>query len=133
LLKADIQHLLKELSGELQTLQEELAARQEDLSAAPPGTTTDPELYGEASRVDRPTGNALPIQLGVDTNPTATSRRGGGVGTPSGRTSSASPQQPLEAVSLSEETTDEEAVHRQSIPPEYQPVFERLSPSQEPQ
>lgn len=132
LLKADIQQLLKELSGELKQLQVQLEAEHRSNQPRPaPGTSTDPDLYGGTTSLENATGSPLPIQLDVDTQPTSTTRRGGGVGEPSGQIANATPQQTPEDATLAEHPTEEDATHRQPIPPEYRPVFERLSHRQD--
>jgi len=126
-LKADIQQLLKELSGELKQLQAELEAKQSNQPNPMPGTTTDPQLYDAASQLEQAAGSRLPLQLDVDTQPTATKRRGGGVGEPSNEVADALPQQQPEDVTLSDQAAQEQGAARHAIPPEYRPVFERLS------
>ena len=125
-LKADIQRALKELSGELKTLQAQLEAQQ--VSAPVPGTSTDPQLYGAAS-LEPPLGatSRLPLQLDVDTQATASARRGGGIGAPSGEIGAETPQQAPEEAQLAAQAAPESATHQHAIPPEYQPVFERLN------
>jgi hypothetical protein len=127
-LKAEIQQALKELSGELHTLQEQLEAQH--VQAAPPGTSTDPDLYGEAS-LEPPPGatNRLPLSLHVDAQDTQSPRKSGGVGSPTGQISAATPQQAVEDVQLAAEAALESATHQHPVPPEYQPVFERLKGS----
>ena len=128
-LKADIQRALKELSSELKTLQAQLEAQQ--VSAPAPGTGTDPELYGAAS-LEPPPGatSRLPLALEVDTQATAATRRGGGIGQPSGDIGTETPQQTPEEAQLAAKAAPESATHHDAIPPEYQPVFERLYDSQ---
>lgn len=124
-LKGDIERALKELSSELKTLQAQLQAQQ--VPVPEPGTSTDPQLYGAAS-LEPPPGatSRLPLQLQVDAQPTASPRRGGGLGEPSGDVASDAPQQAVEDAQLAAEAAPESAAHQQAIPPEYQPVFERL-------
>jgi hypothetical protein len=133
LLKADIQQLLKELSGELKQLQ---TALESDNPAQPnpmPGTTTDSQLYDDSvSQLERAAGNRLPVQLEVDTQPTATTRRGSGVGEPSEEVADDLPQQQPEDVTLAAQGALEQGLTRQTIPPEYRPVFERLSDTPQP-
>jgi hypothetical protein len=126
-LKADIQRLLKELSQEIQSLQAQVAAQHKDLPNPLPGTTTDPQLYEGASSVEQATGPPLLLQLDVDQQPISTTRPGTGVAKPSGQVAQATPQQSPQDVALAEQATEEQAVSRQPIPPEYKPVFERLS------
>ncbi len=128
LLKGDIQQLLKELSTELKQMQTELeAAQRHDQPNPMPGTSTDPNLYGDSAQAKQAAGNRLPVQLEVDTQPTASTRRGGGVGKPSTEIADTLPQQQPEEANLSDVRTTEAGVAPQSIPPEYRPVFERLS------
>ena len=124
-LKADIQELLEELSGELKTLQEQLGESQQQPDPLA-GTDTDPELYGSASGLESASGETLPIQLGTDTEPTARKRPGGGVGDASGEISDALPQMQAQASELAEKSLEERPISRQSIPPEYRSVFDRL-------
>lgn len=128
-LKGDIQQLLKELSGELQTLQAQAAQTPSDQPHALPGTATDPKLYDDTAEplASNAGGRPLAIALKADAQSTSKTRPGGGTAPPSGEVSGASPQQSEEAVALAEPSADASAVHRQAIPPEYQPVFERLS------
>jgi len=126
LLKADIQQLLKELSEELRELQSQLADQKSDRSNPLPGTSTDPDLYGETTPLAHAGGRELPITLGVDEQLTSKPRKGTGVGTPSGDVGTLQPQQQPEQAVLSEELAPEAATSRQPIPPEYRSVFERL-------
>lgn len=132
-LKADIQQLLKELSSELKNMQAEMEAKQSNSQEPSPlaGGATDPNLYEQSAKLDTPSGSRLPIQLEVDTTPTTSPRRGGGTGQPSKQASDALPQQEPENASLSDVRTTEQGQARHAIPPEYQPVFERLSPNQQ--
>lgn len=124
-MRADIQQLLKEVSGELKALQAQLAAAE---SHAQPdaGTSADPQLYESPMKLDRATGNALPVQLQTDTAPTTTPRPGGGVGRPSGEVSGANPSVRPEEAQLSDEPREETPTARQPVPPEYRSVFDRL-------
>lgn len=131
-LKADIQELLKEMSGELKALQAQLAAQQ---PAPQPGQGADPELYEAPSALGDALAGTVPIPLRTDTAQTKASRPGGGTGRASTEVSDASPQMtPQEAV-LSEQPLEESPVARQPIPPEYRGVFGQLhhqpSPSNE--
>jgi len=128
-LKADIQKLLKEMSGELKELQMQLDPKQQQRPTA--GTQTDPELYEAPSPLDAARGSQLPIQLNTDAKSTAAQRKGGGAGDASDQAVSAAPQQQPEAAELSAQSGHEQGVQRQAIPPEYRPVFERLSSSPE--
>ncbi len=126
-LKAEIQQLLKDLQGELQHLQAQVAAQQKELPNPMPGTSTDPQLYGTSEQLEHAKGAPLAIQLGMDAQPTSAARPGGGVGKPSGQVSGAAPQQQPKDAVLAEHPTEESATWRQRIPPEYQGVFERLA------
>jgi hypothetical protein len=123
--RADIQQLLKDVSNELKQLQAELAAAN-DQPAPEAGTSTDPELYGEAEALPSASGSAVPIRLGTDEAPTSADRPGGGVGRTAGEAATASPTIEAEDASLAEQPTEETAANRQSIPPEYRSVFEQL-------
>ncbi len=127
-LRADIQQALKELSGELKTLQAQLEAQH--VAAPAPGTSTDPELYGAAS-LEPPPGatSRLPLPLEMDTHATAAVRQGGGLGAPSRDIGTQTPRQAREATQLAAEAAPESATHQHAIPPEYQPVFEQLEGS----
>ena len=125
-LKAEIQKLLKDVSGELKELQAQMAAAQQQ-SASPPGASTDPDLYASPEAIDSRTGTALPIQLKTDTTPTASQRPGSGSGRPSGEVSGASPQTKAEDARLSDEPLQEPPASRQPVPPEYRSLFDRLS------
>lgn len=127
LTKADIQRLLKEVSGELKALQAQLEAQQQDLPQPTAGTSTDPELYEQAAPLEPSKGSTMPIQLEVDPQASAAARRGGGVGQPSGEVASDGPQQQPEEVTLAAHGEEESGVDRQRIPPEYQPVFDQLT------
>lgn len=127
-LKADIQQMLQELSTELKQLEAQLQEETRHNQPNPaPGTSTDPNLYEQASPLERTSGRALPIQLDVDQPATSSARKGGGIGRPSGQAANATPQQQPEEVALAEQTSEEAGGQRQAIPPEYRPVFERLS------
>lgn len=131
-LKADIQQLLKELSSELKEMQAEMEAKQSNSKEPSPlaGGTTDPQLYEQSAKLDKASGTRLPVQLEVDTKPTTAPRRGSGTGQASKQASEALPQQQPEDATLSDVRTAEQGQARHAIPPEYQPVFERLSPNQ---
>ena len=91
------------------------------------GVSTDSQLYDAAAELEKAAGNRLPVQLDVDTQTTATTRRGSGVGKPAQEIADALPQQQPEHATLADQTADEQGLARQPIPPEYKPVFERLS------
>jgi hypothetical protein len=123
--KADIQQLLKELSGEMQDLQEQLASASQQ-GPPRPGTSTDPELYGEELPQVPEGQRSLPVQLEADAAKTQKQRAGGGVGEASGQISSEPPQAAPETASLSEHPLEETPVNRQPVPPVYRRVFERV-------
>jgi len=126
-LKADIQQTLQQLSAELKQLQTELQQQRADQPTPAPGTSTDPELFEDASKLEPAAGGSLPIQLDVDTQPASKTRRGGGVGSPSTEAEDAPFQVQPESAQLAESGAEAAASRRQAIPPEYRPVFERLS------
>ncbi|MBI3997084.1 MAG: DUF202 domain-containing protein [Candidatus Omnitrophica bacterium] len=122
-LKADIQQLLKEVSGELKQLQTQMDAAQHQPQI---GTGTDPNLYDAPTPVDVTTGSSMPVQLQTDQATTKTPRPGSGVGRPSGEVSAATPQAKAEAAQLSDQPLEETPVPREAVPPEYRPIFDRL-------
>jgi len=128
-LKAEIQRLLKEVSGELKTLQQQLAAAQVKTPEA--GTSTDPELYdGSPTLPEQAAGERIAIPLKTDVEDTKSQRPGGGVGQPAGEVSAASPQMTPAVVRLSETPREEQPMSRQPIPPVYQNIFDRLQTPQ---
>lgn len=135
-LKAEIQQLLKEVSGELQELQAQVAQASSQHQPAA-GTGTDPELFEKPTALDPARGETLPIQLSTDQAPTASPRPGAGVGRPSGEASDAAPQAVPEDAQLSDAPAEEDAAARQVVPPEYRSVFDRLqrhpAPPREPE
>ena len=128
-LKGEIKQLLTQLSDELQSLQARVAEQPLDRPHPPPGTSTDPQLYDDADLSPQADASQrrLPVQLRVDQQEVASRRPGGGVGEPSDEVGEASPQQLEEDAQLSADALEAEAITRHAIPPEYQPVFERLS------
>lgn len=131
-LKADIQQLLKELSSELKQMQADMDAKQPNAKEEPSplaGGSTDPELYDKPAALDKASGSRLPIQLEVDTQPTASPRKGSGTSDASKHAAESLPQQEPESASLSDVRTTEQGQARHAIPPDYEPVFERLSPT----
>ncbi len=125
-MRAEIQGLLKQVSGELQELQAQLASAKQDLSS-PPGTTTDPNLFEGPMPVDPQAAATLPVQLTTDTAQTKDRRPGSGVGEPSGEVSEASPTVAPEEARLSNAPLEERPSARQPVPPEYRSVFDRLN------
>ncbi|MBI3312203.1 MAG: hypothetical protein HYZ88_01590 [Candidatus Omnitrophica bacterium] len=132
-LSGEIRQLLKEMSGELKQLQAQLDAKQQDQPHPLPGTSTDPDLYDRSSTLDSRQGSQLPILFDADQQLTSSARRGGGVGEPSQRVAGATPQQPSEDATLADQADEETPIQRQAVPPEYRPVFERLSHGKDPQ
>ncbi len=128
-IKADIQQLLKEVSGELKELEAQLAAAK-DQPHPEAGTGTSPELYGPATKLDRATGSPVPIQLQTDTVGTKSPRPGSGVGKPSGEVSGAAPTAQAEDAQLSSEPLEETPSDRQPVPPEYREAFDRIRQQQ---
>lgn len=128
-LKGDIQQLLKQLSEELQSLQAHIDEQRVERPHPAPGTSTDPQLYDDAdvSAHADPSQRRLPIQMAVDQQAVAARRPAGGVGKPSDDIATQTPQQLEEEAQLASQATDAKAVTRDAIPPEYQPVFDRLS------
>lgn len=124
-LKAEIQQLLKDVSGELQQLQTQLDDSK-DKTPMTPGTGSDPQLYESPMAIDPTTGRAVPIQLKTDPNSTASKRQSGGVGTPSGEASNDAPTVSPQDAQLSEKPLQESATSRQTVPFEYRDVFGRL-------
>ena len=124
-LKAEIQELLKDVSGELKQLQEQLGSNK-DQPRPEGGTSTDPNLYESPMKLDKAAGGALPIQLNTDEAKINAQRPGGGVGRPSGEVSNALPQTQAEDAQLANEPLEETPALRQPIPPEYRGIFERL-------
>ena len=124
-LKADIQTLLKELSGELKQLEAQLA-QANDQARPEAGSSTDPALYESSAPMGPSGGSTLPIGVQTDTVKTAASRPGGGVGRPAGSAAAASPGVQAEEAQLSEAPLEETPAARQVVPPEYRSVFERL-------
>lgn len=125
-LKGEIQQLLKEMSGQVKELQGQLS--QMEQNPPPPGTDTDPDsLFDETTPLDPLTGAPLPMQLETDAATTKAARRGGGTGKPSGDVGTEGPEQQVQDdAQLSTTPTEQAAVTRQPVPPEYRPVFERL-------
>ena len=126
-MKADIQQLLKEMSGELQQLQEQMGNRPQPQGMA--GTGTSADLYDPKSGLEQTRGTrSTPIQLQVDNQATSGTRRGTGVGEASTEIDDAQPQQQAGSAQLSDKQGEATGSgSRQRIPPEYRPVFERLS------
>ena len=125
-LKADIQQLLKEMSGELKNLQAQLEASK-DQAQPQAGTSTDPNLYGDAEKLEDVTAkNPLPLQMQTDSAATKTGRPGVSIGKPSGDVSAATPQVQAQDAQLTDQPLDESAAARQPVPAEYRSVFDQL-------
>jgi len=125
-LKAQIQELLHEMSGEIEQLQAQLSSLEKSQSPPTIGASTDPELFEAAEPLDGPAGASLPIQLQTDTTQIRSQRPGGGTGTPSDTVDNARPTAKAEDVQLAEEPLEERAASRQVVPLEYRTVFDRL-------
>ena len=126
-LQQDIQQLLKDVSGEIHTLQAQIAAAK---GQPPPtaGTTTDPELYGALEPLGQTGAGNIPIQLKTDTaETTSRARAGSGVGRPSGEVTAAAPSAIPEPAQLSDDPLEEPPGSRDTVPPEYRDVFDRLN------
>ena len=124
-LKGDIQKLLKEMSGELETLQGQLSELKNQPSPAP-GSGTDAKLFGSPESFDHARGGVTPIQLQTDGADVAAHRPGGGTGQPSGTAEAAAPTATPEAATLSEQPLEERSASRDVVPPEYRDVWDRL-------
>ncbi len=133
-LKGEIQELLKELQGQLREMQGQLAAQNTERSHPQAGIGSDPNLYTGAESVEVPqTPQApVPLQLETDEAPSASKRRGSGVGAASGEIATSGPQMSREATKLSDAPREETSSRRRAVPPEYQGVFERLSDREAP-
>jgi len=125
-LRGDIKELLEELRGELQTLQAQLEARQDEFSSGEPGTASDPELYDAAESLEQGALGQRALPLQTDAEPTTSMRPGGGFGGPSDEIAEAVPQQQPQAAQLSDQPHEELAGHRMVVPPEYRAVLETL-------
>ncbi|PIQ83843.1 MAG: hypothetical protein COV75_05125 [Candidatus Omnitrophica bacterium CG11_big_fil_rev_8_21_14_0_20_63_9] len=124
-LKAEIQQLLKEVSGELKELKQELAAAQGEPPPRP-GTNTDPNLYDAPEQLDDLQGSSLPVQLQTDRAPASAKRPGAGTGKPGDEVLQAAPTSQREAAELSAQPTEETPMSRESIPPDYREVLDQL-------
>ena len=124
-LKAEIQQLLKDVSGELQQLQTQLDTSK-DQTPSTPGTGSDPQLYESPMSIDPVTGRPVPIQLKPDTSSATSKRQSSGVGTPSGEVSADTPTVSPQEAQLSDKPLQESATDRQTVPFEYRDVFGRL-------
>jgi hypothetical protein len=124
-LKAEIQELLHQVSGELQQLQAGLAAQEQPNPQ--PGTGTDPALHGAPSALtDEGAARSMPVQLGADSEQTKAKRPGAGAGRPSGEVSGDAPKAQAEQAELTDDPLEETPVARQPVPLEYRSVFDRL-------
>lgn len=131
-LKADIQQLLKEMSGELKELQGQLEAAK-DQPKPQAGSGTDPNLYGAGEKLDA-LGSKSPVPLSLGADQKATEKAGrpaGGVGKASSDISSELPQAQAQQAQLSDQPSEESASTRQSVPIEYRNVFDQLRKHEE--
>jgi len=126
-LKADIQKLLKEMSGELKELQGQLDAAK-DQPRPQAGSGTDPNLYGAAEKLDPlASKNPMPLQLEADQKTTdKAGRPAGGVAKSSGGISGDLPQTQAQPAQLADQPSEEAASSRQPVPVEYRTVFDQL-------
>ncbi len=126
--RAEIQKLLKEVSGELRQLQAQLDA--EGVPMRPQaGTSTDADLHGAREALEEGK-QGMSVQLKTDTAETKSSRPGTGVGTAAAQASNAAPQTRPEDALLSDQPLEEPASARQAVPPEYRDVFNQLQREQ---
>jgi len=132
-IQAEIRELLNEMKDEMKRMQAELEGSSEaSQSEAPPGTDTDTELWEDPMSFEVPEGGTLPIQLDADVSPTGEARSGGGTGEASGEVDRDGPRMSRENVSLSNSPEAERAqAARFPVPPEYQPVVDRLKEGSE--
>ncbi len=132
-LQQDIQQLLKQMNAELQQMQAEMS-QSPPSEASTPGSGTDADLYGDATALEQAAGAQMPIQFDTDEQSgSGKNRKGSGIGKPSGKVSAALPQTAPEDVAATEQSQEEQAISRQPIPPEYQPVFEHASQAKDQQ
>lgn len=124
-LKADIQRLLKEVSGELKQLQQALAEANSEPPPRP-GMDTDPNLYDAPEPLDDQAGAPLPIQLNTDRAPASAKRPGAGSGQPGEEIARDAPTAQRELAELSAQPTEETPMSRESIPPDYREVLDQL-------
>lgn len=125
-LKGEIQQLLRQVSGELKQLQAQLDNTKSP-SQPDAGTGTDAQLYDTAPSELGPSGHTpMAIQLKTDIGEIKTLRPGGGVGEASDAASGDGPKTAAENAQLSETPIEESASVRQTVPPEYVGVFDRL-------
>ncbi len=134
-MKAEIQQLLQQVSGELKDLQAQLASANEQMKPQA-GTGTDTQLY-EAPMPSTPSQDgaegSLPMQLQTDAAPTQSHRPGGGLGQPGEEASQSAPQAAPEDAQLSNQPLEEQATSHQAVPPEYRGIFGNLHQRQSPQ
>ena len=122
-MKAQIQELLQEMSGELEQLQSDLASKEQGPQA---GTGTDPELFGPPELPETEGRRTAPIGLRTDEAQTSRQRRGGGVSAPSGQVDERLPELQPEDAQLSSTSEEVAPVDRQTVPPPYRSIFDRL-------
>jgi hypothetical protein len=121
-LKADIQELLKEVSGELKELQAQAESTQEQPN---PGTGTDPNLYG-GEEPQPAGGDPLAVELRSDVAPTAKDRSGAGIGRAGTDVARSGPKAIAEDAQLADQPVPEPPSARQPIPVEYRSVFDQM-------
>lgn len=123
-LKAEIQGLLKEVSGELKDLQQQINAS--DQAHPQAGTQTDPNVYGSAEPLDKTQGSQVAIQLKTDSAPTQKQRPAGGTGSASSNVASDGPQVTPEEAKLSNTPREETPASQQHVPAEYRGIFDQM-------
>jgi hypothetical protein len=131
-LKADIKEMLRELQAEMQQMQDQLHQQQDIPAVIPGGQRTSDDLYAQPEAIDPVAQGDAAIQLRADTEASDAARpaTGSGSGAAIGDDiSDDAPKLQAEDAALSDESGTESGASRQRIPPEYRPVFERLSPS----
>src|SRR3989338_5373141 len=97
-MKAQIQELLQEMSGELEQLQSDLASKEQGPQA---GTGTDPELFGPPELPETEGRRTAPIGLRTDEAQTSRQRRGAGGSGPPGQVDERLPELQPEDAQLS--------------------------------
>ena len=129
-LKADIQELLKEVSGELKELQARSTPPDQRPQA---GTGTDPNLYGGDEPLDSSApGDPLSLEVGSDTKPASQQRAGSGVGKAGDEVARSAPKARTEDARLADQPLPEPPSTRQPIPAEYRSVFDQLRRTSQP-
>ena len=124
-MKAEIQALLQQVSGELKQLQAQLAQAQGN-TAPEAGPGTDPDLYEAPTPLPEGDGSPLPMSLRTDGEKSSATRPASGTGRPDADVSSEAPTVKSEDAQLSDTPLEEKSVDRQTVPPEYRDAFDRL-------